>query len=302
MSSWVTIALAAAAVTALVSMLDKTVMHRYARSPLTLPLLIGVAQTAVGIVVLAGVRIPDGATLQATGTALLSGLLFGVSGNLLIRVLYRQEVSRTIPVTQTAPIFAALIGVAFLGESVSVLQGLAIVATVAGAVVISLRIDAGYRGVFLHRSFFVLILGAMIMATANVVGKVALDDLPVLYTHGLRALGLGSVFLAVNLRSAPIGDVAEFIRRRSPALRFVALNEFVIANAGLLLLLWALSLGPVSLVTAVVGARAMFVVIYSTVLALAWKGALGEETTRGAIAVKAASTALIVAGVAGIAV
>ena len=283
-------------------MLDKTVMHRYARSALTLPLIVGFAQVSIGIVVLAVVRIPDTATLQATATAVLSGLLFGVAGNMMMRILYSQEVSRTVPVTQTAPIFAALIGVAFLGESVSAFQWLAIVATVLGAVTISLRLGANYRGVVLHGSFFLLIIAAFIMATANVIGKVALDDLPVMYTHGLRSLALGGVFLAVNARRAPIANVADFIRHRCPALKFVALNELVIANAGLLLLLWALSLGPVSLVTALVAARAMFVVIYSSVLALVWKGALGEQTDRGAIAVKVASTALIIGGVAGIAI
>lgn len=300
--SWVAIALISAAVSGLVNMFDKTVLHRYARSPLTLPLLIGIAQTSIGFVVLAFVWIPHDATLQATAIAFSSGLLFGVSGNLLIRILYTQEVSRTIPVTQTAPIFAAIIGVAFLGEAVSPLQWLAIVATVTGAVMISLRIDASYRGVFLHRSFFLLILGALIMATANVIGKVALDELPVLYTHGIRALGLGTVFLAVNVRRAPIADVVDFVRQRSPALRFVAMNELIIANSGLLLLLWALSLGPVSLVTALAGTRAMFVVVYSTVLALVWKGALGEQTNRGAIIVKVVSTTLIIGGVAGIAI
>ena len=300
--SWVVIALASAAVSGLVNMFDKTVLHRYARSSLTLPLMIGVAQTTIGLVVLAFVRIPSGATLQATATAFFSGLLFGISGNLLIRILYSQEVSRTIPVTQTAPIFAAFIGVAFLGEDVSPLQWLAIVATVSGAVMISLRIEANYRGVFLHRSFFLLIFGALIMATANVIGKVALDDLPVLYTHSMRALGLGVVFLAVNVRRAPVANVVDFVRHRSPALRFVAMNELIIANSGLLLLLWALSLGPVSLVTAVAGTRAMFVVVYSTVLALIWKGALGEQTNRGAIVVKIVSTTLIIGGVAGIAI
>jgi uncharacterized membrane protein len=300
--SWVAISLTAAAMSALVNMLDKTVMHRYARSSLTLPLLVGVAQTLVGIVVLAFVRIPDSSTLESTATALLSGLLFGVAGNLMMRVLYSQEVSRTVPVTQTAPIFAALIGVAFLGESVTMLQWLAIVATVVGAVTISLRFGTNYRGVLLHRSFFVLLLSALIMAAANVIGKVALDDLPVLYTHALRSLGLGGVFLAVNVRREPIRNIAEFLRGRSPALVFVALNEMIVANTALILLLWALSLGPVSLVIALMASRSMFVVIYSSVLAFIWKGALGEQTTRVAVAVKIGSTALIIGGVAGIAV
>ena len=58
---------------------------------------------------------------------------------------------------------------------------------------------------------------------------------------------------------------------------------------------------PAALVTALTSARAFFLVVYSTALALVWRGALGEVTTRGVVAIKLASTALIVAGVAAIA-
>ena len=300
--SWIVIALCSAAVSALVSIFDKTVIYRYARSPLTLPLLIGIAQTCVGLVVLASVRVPEGATWSAAGWSLLSGALFGLSGLLLMRVLYSQEVSRTIPVIQTAPIFAALIALAFLDETISGLQWAAILATVAGAALLSVRTGRGYGTMFLHRSFYLLMLSALIAAGGNVAGKAALSELPVLFTHGLRMLALGLVFLASNARPAPWRDVRGYVSRRSPALLLVGANELFVANAGLLLLLWALSEGPVSLVTALVSTRALFVVAYSILLTLTWRGALGEEMSWSAVAVKLGSTALIVAGVAGIVV
>ena len=302
--SWVVLALVGAAVLALVNMFDKTV-HGYSRTPDTLPLFIGVAQTTIGVVVLALVvglgGIPDGATWSMTATALGSGALYGVGASLMIRVLFHQEVSRTIPVTQTAPIFAALMGVGFLGEAVTAVQWLAILATVVGAVAISLRTGTNVSGLMLQRSFFVLLVGSAIVAAADVVGKVALEELPVLFTHGLRVLGIGLVYLVWSARREPLRNIAELVRSRSPALKFVVANELVVANLALLLLLCALSLGPVSLVTALAATRAMFVVLYSTTLALVWKGALGEVTTRRAVAVKVGSTAVIVAGVAGIA-
>ena len=158
--------------------------HRYARSPLTLPLLIGIAQTTVGVVVLAAVRAPDGAALSAVGWSLLSGVLFGLSGQALIRVLFVQEVSRTIPVMQTSPIFAAFIGMLFLDEDLSGVQWAAVAATVSGAAFLSLRLGGVRQGLFFHRSFFVLVAAAGVLAAANVAGKAALDDLPVLFTHG----------------------------------------------------------------------------------------------------------------------
>jgi len=160
---WIVIALASAAVTAMVSISDKTVIYRYARSPLTLPLLIGMAQTTVGIITLGLTRIPPAATLEASGYAVLSGVLFGLSGILSQRVLFTEEVSRTIPVTQSAPIFAALMALVILNESISSQQWLGIVATVAGSTLLSLRITAGMSSIFLHRSFFLLMLSAFFL-------------------------------------------------------------------------------------------------------------------------------------------
>ena len=297
---WAAIALLSAGVSGLISIFDKTVIYRYAGTPLTLPLLIGFAQTSLGLVIIAAVRVPDDATWEAVGWAVLSGLLFGLGGLLLMRVLYSQEVSRTIPVTQTSPLFAAFIALAFLGEAISALQWAGIVATVVGAILLSLRIERGYSTIFLHRSFYLLTLCALIQATATVIIKVAVDDLPVLFTHGLRILGLGLVFLAFNFRPRPLRDIHGFVSKRSPALLVVGLNELVIANGGLLLLLWALSEGPVSLVLALNSIRALFVVLYSTALALVWRGFLGEETARAVIALKVGATGLIVVGIAGI--
>ena len=300
--SWVVIALLSAGVSALVSILDKTVLHRYARTPLTLPLLIGFAHPVIGLVLLIAVRVPDEATWSASAIALLSGALFGVSGIILMRVLYTREVSRTIPVTQTAPIFAAFIALIFLDETLSALQWAAVSSTVGGAVLLSLRMDGGISTIFLHRSFYLLILGANIFAVANVLGAIAVDDLPLLFTHALRSLGLGGVFLMFSVRARPWADVRSLYATRSPALLLFAINEMIVANTALLLFLWALSEGPVALVTALFSTRALLVVFYSTGLALIWKGSLGEETSSGTLVVKVASATLIVGGVVGIAI
>ena len=303
--SWFWIALAGSAVGALVSIFDKTVIYRYARTPRTLPLLIGFAQTTVGVVVMAvivALGVPDTATVGLVLWALASGALFGLGGQFFLHVLFAEEVSRTVPVIQSAPIFTALFAFFFLGEHLGPVEWLAIVAVVGGAVSLSLRFDSGYGRLFLHRSFILLMIASVLQGGAHIFGKVAVDEMPVLFTHALRSLALGGVFLLFNLRPEPWRNISDFVRERSPALRFVAMNELIIATAGLLLLLWALSLGPAALVTALSGTRAFFLVAYSTALALVWKGALGEVTTRGAIATKMASTTLIVGGIAAIAV
>ena len=299
--SWVVLALAGAAVFGLAHIFDKTVIYRYATTPHTLPLLIGIAQTFAGVVFLVAVRVPAEATWEPVLWAFASGVVFGLSAQFLIRVLYWNEVSRTIPIFQSYPIFTAIYAFFFLGEELGAVEWLAVAVVVMGAVLISFRPgSASIRGILCDKAFVLLMIGSAIQGSAHVFGKVAVDDLPVLFTHALRTLGLGGVFLVFNLRSRPLDDVRTFVRTRSPALRFVAMNELVIAQVGFLLL-WALALGPAALVTALSATRAFFLVVYTTVLALVWKGALGEVATPGVIALKLFSTALIVGGIAAIA-
>ena len=70
--SWIIISLASAAITALVSISDKTVIYRYTRSPLTLPLLIGIAQTTAGFIVIALTGLPKAVTMAEGLAAVLS--------------------------------------------------------------------------------------------------------------------------------------------------------------------------------------------------------------------------------------
>ena len=109
---------------------------------------------------------------------------------------------------------------------------------------------------------------------------------------------MGFVLLLINARRNPLLEIRSYVRHRSPALLLVGLNELLVANLGQILLLWALSLGPVSLVSALLGTRSLFVLILSTGISFAWKDSLGEETSSTSIIVKLGATTLIVIGVA----
>ena len=300
--SWVAVVLTGAALAAFISILDKTIIHRYARMPYLQPLVIGIAMMLIGLALVAIVGIPPSATLEPVFWALVSGAFYGLGTHILVYVLYSHEVSRVIPVYQTYPIFTALIAFFFLGERLEAVEWLAMLAVVGGAVLLSFRLDPSGCSFLLDRAFILLVVGSAIEGSSFVFGKSAVNELPVLFTHALRLLAIGSVLLALNLRRRSLEQVLWFVRTRSPALWFVALNQFIISNASQFLLLWALSLGPTTLVTALSSLRTFFVVAYAIVLSLVWRGALGERVTRGAVTIKLVSTMLIVGGVAAVAV
>ena len=213
--SWVIIVLAGAALAACIGILDKTIIHNYARTPSTEPLAIGFTMPLVGTVLLLIFGIPESATLEAVLLALASGAFYGLGAHILIHSLYTREVSRAIPVYQTYPIFTALIAFFFLGERLGAVEWLAVLAVVGGAVLISSGPGAS-RGFLPDKTFMLLMLGSLIEGSSFVLGKSAVNELPVLFAHALRMFALSSVLLAFNLRRPPLDDLISFFRTRSP--------------------------------------------------------------------------------------
>ncbi|MXY45151.1 MAG: EamA family transporter [Dehalococcoidia bacterium] len=295
--SWIVVTLLSSAVLGMIGVLDKAFLYHYARSHLTLPFLIGLGHIPIGIVFIA-ISPLDDLTFPAVGWSLAAGIFGGLGGVIFFRVVARREVSRAVPVTQTFPIFVAPMAVLFLGESLRIFDWFAILVTVAGAVMISIRQDAGGRGLVIDRSFYELLLASLLMACMNLAAKQALETLPVFLVHGLRSLGLVPMLLAFSVRRESVDELRRMVAERSPALAIFGVNEYVIANTGMILNLWATSLGPVSLVTALSASTSLFLLVYSILLSLRFRNMLGEQVGRQAVIVKSVATTLIVVGVA----
>ena len=286
----------------LIHVVDKIVLHKYIRTPLTLILLIGGIDIIVGFGMLWFSGIPNESTLTNNTSALVSGACIAFAVILLQRTLYTQEVSRVVPITQSSPVFTVLLALLILDESLSIIQCIGITATVLGSILIATKLDNNTSRIFLDKSFYPLLLSAFLFGAASVAGKLAVEQLPVLYTQGLRNVTFGLILVFYAFRSEVFAEVKDLIHKRSPALILVTLNQFVTANVGSIMLLWALSLGPASLVAVVAASRALFAFIYSIGLTKIWANLLGEDTSSESVAIKLLSTVLVVVGIAAISI
>ena len=294
--SWIALTLVSASILGMIGVLDKAFLYHYARSLRTLPLLIAISHVPIGIAFIAISPLEE-LTVAAASWSLAAGVLGGLSAVVFFKVMAKREVTRTIPVVQTYPIFVAPLAVLFLDESLRAFHWFAILVTVAGAVMMSMRQNTGGRGLVIDRSFYELLGASLLLAGMNLAAKQAVETLPVLLVHGLRSLGVAAVLMAFGARHEPLNEVRRMIAERSPALGLFGLNEFVIVTTGMILNLWATSLGPISLVSALTGSSSLFLLVYSTLLGLRFRGLLGEQVGRRAVIVKASATTLIVAGV-----
>ena len=140
--SWIFIAVVGSAVGAAIHIVDKTVLQNYVKTYVSFLLIIAIFQGLVGLTIVGILFWFETITIYASLIAFVSGGIFGASGVLFLYVLSTQEVSRTVPVIQTAPVFAAMLGLAFLGESLTNTQWLAIFITALGAIMLSRKSDS----------------------------------------------------------------------------------------------------------------------------------------------------------------
>ena len=127
--SWIALTLVSASILGMIGVLDKAFLYHYARSLRTLPLLIAISHVPIGIAFIAISPLEE-LTVAAASWSLAAGVLGGLSAVVFFKVMAKREVTRTIPVVQTYPIFVAPLAVLFLDESLRVFHWFAILVTV----------------------------------------------------------------------------------------------------------------------------------------------------------------------------
>jgi len=227
----------------------------------------------------------------ATGFAFLGGLLLFFYG------LSIEEVSRAVPMQCLSSVFATLIAVTLLGESLTLVQVAAVFVVITGSLLVSLRRVDGALKFARGRAFIVLLASAMLLGTAFVAMKQATDVASIWAVEGVSVTVLGVLVLALMARRERLMRVPAMLR--IPHLVSVmVLAEGLFAPAAVYTLVQAFSLGTVSMVSVVGSARPLLVLIISSGLSTRAWNVMHEPIDRETLGLKALSTALIVVGVA----
>ena len=299
--TWLTAALLSTALFSVVSAIDKRSLSHLFPSFASFNVAFGLLQFLIGpiflVATLATVGFDGGSGIP---WAVASGLLWAAGLSLFFYGLRMEEMSRAVPMQSLSPVFAALIAVTFLGERLSAVQWLAILVVTAGAMMVSLRPVRGRIRLARGRAFFILLASSVVIAVAFVVSKEATDRMNVWAIQGFRALAMGAGVLAITWRPAMNRDLRRALRTPR-AVAAILVGEGLLAPVAALMFVVALSLGPVSLVSAVTATRPLAVLAVGTLLSTPVWNVLDEPLDRGTLGLKAVSTVLIVGGVAALA-
>ena len=288
----------AAATFGAVSVLDKILLDRYMPGAATFIVLIGVLQLPGAFVAL-GIESLQSYPPGIWTLAVLSGVLWGMSLVLMLWVLSVREVSRVIPVFQISPVFVAILAVFFLSERLTGLHWLAILVTAAGAALISLRRTGSSEHFVVDTATVLLVLASALSAAAQFLSKAALEEMSLLNLYAVRTVALAATCFLIPLRPSIVRETRLVFSNRT-GLAVLVLGEGGFAFLAQFLTLWAIELGPASLAVTVMASRPLFVLAISVALSTRVWRLLDEPLRRETLALKFASTAMIVGGISAI--
>jgi len=286
--SWITFAVAAALVWAVVNIIDKYILTRWAH-PALVVLVLGVVGLATSglIYVFRGFSSLD---FTHIGIALIAGAVYALASILYFTAAQREEISRVAPLFHLAPLFVAFLAAIFLGEVFGPYLYLGIILLFAGSALLTSRGISLRPGAHL----WPMVASAVSFAVHLVLIKYLLNSTDYWTVLGYARIGtfLALVPVAVLNRDSLIS----FARRHGalPA-GIIACNE-ALNMVGVVFYYSAASMGFITLVEALTTVQSFFVLIIASALSIWYPKFLVEEASARTVARKAAAIGLLVVG------
>ena len=206
-----------------------------------------------------------------------------------------EEASRSSAILHTFPVFVAFIGVTFLGEILSLGQWAGILTVVGGAFLISIWGSRGGISLRFNWALPILIGASLLTAMGIILGKEALNELPIWLVYSMRNYGMGVVFLTL-WKPGAWGELFLSMRDWRTFLLFLA-AEFTLAPIAVWLNVWAINLGTVALVATASATRPLSVFFFSTLMSTKLLPMLEEPLEWKTLSVKFVAVGMVLGGI-----
>jgi uncharacterized membrane protein len=167
--------------------------------------------------------------------------------------------------------------------------------TVAGAVLISLQFGHSGGKTRLHKSFFALLLAALMGAIGSIGFKYGLEQISFWNVFGISGICIGTLVLAYSLRKKNLLELKN-LTQRTQKISLVTIDQLVGITSAIVAFK-AMGLGQVSLVNAILNIRPVFVFIFSLILSRFFPNIVNEPLQRKTALIKFAAIGIMTAGI-----
>lgn len=297
---WLQITVLTAAIYAFISLLDKVVSDTVLPDPAAAMALNGLPRFLTFMIIGAVggnlfLESIDGmwARRQVVWAGIAVGALYAIAMIVWYRGIAETDVSTFVPLFATRTIFTTALAFLFLSEAFSWLVYVGILLIVVGAIVISIEEPAdGLSSIAVESRDAVLL--SLLTAVMFAIIYTSLDGLTIdaQIWSILFWIGVGGMVLSLDFAVLRREELFELGSRSQAAL---------VANGGLSAVAFftftvAVSLGPVSLVAAIINLDAVFVFLGAVALSQVFPGKIDEETDPATLLQKGTATVLIIGG------
>ena len=281
--SWILFTFLAINLWCISNILDKNVVSKRIKNPIMVVGISSVACIFFALMTFLFFR----ASLSFIGFAF--GLLY--TGILLLyyRAMQLDEASRVVALYSITPLIVAIFAYIFLKESFGSEKYLGVVLLIIGAVMITLKKDTRSKAI---QSTFIGVMAILLLlwSTYEVALKyfVGIDSFISIFASMQLGLFLGGVAMLFWYRNKLKLPDSKSIG--------IVLTSQVTGAGGLLSFIYAVSLGPVSLVSALGNTQSIFLLLYTTVLTIFRPHIIKEDISRGPLFLKALAIITMVIG------
>jgi len=293
---WVIIGLVSAFLFAIVTVSDKRLLAVYMPSVRSFYFLVGLCQIILGIVISIFSPWSSSPSLGGILIGISSGVSWGLGLSLMFYGISRLEVSKVMPIAHTYPVFVSIMAIVFLGDTISLIQSVGILITVVGASIIAASQTKGVKKSAASFVYFLVLLGSILTAVANVTYKAGLEEMGFWDLFATRSVFQGLVLMLAGCHLGIIRELKQVISSKVGLGLFI-FSEGLAAPIAIMVMLVALSLGPVALASTIVSTRPLFVLFISGFLSISYLSLLDEPFTKRTFPIKLLSIVLIFFGV-----
>lgn len=223
----------------------------------------------------------------------IAGLLWFFMWIFYWKALQKGEPSRVSAVFFTTPIWAAFIGITFLGEALSPIQWAGIFVVVTGAILTSLGGESHKKEV--RMAYLYALIAALFAAAGNAIAKYAMADMPPLAVNSISYVAQIPFFIYIAKDSAVSSEIKAALRDTRMMIQFGLRG--LLGYSAIMLNMVALSVGVVSLVSAIGGAQPVIILIMSLIGSSLLPHLIHEELGKNTLLSKLAALILTVGGV-----
>lgn len=291
---WVIFTLLSRALWAADNVVDKLLIGKHLKDSVVLTLIAGISALflSLAIIIFNGL---GWIGLIPAALAIFAGTIQILAIFAFYQAIAKEEISRVIPLFQFTPPFVLIFSFLFLGEALTTSYYFAFVLVLVGGFLISLQKT---EGVFkLRNAFWWMVLSSLIYAVQAIILKslyvtYPFWDLTVYLGFGQFLPTLTLFLLMSNFRNRFTGSLSNL---KPVGWVLLTLAIFFVATASLSGF-WALTSGPVSLISVFRGFQSVFVLIYAILFSIWLPKILKEELNKRILGIKTIAIFLMVIG------